>query len=293
MNTPSENEKYSKQPIMSTKRVNANDEIFDTHDTDDNAKASLPGLTDSRNNVNVMINDQISSTIILPMVRELAETTLSISAVINAYTITVSDPAGFVIGQHLRIINSAADRFYFGTILGIAASVITLDTQIDFIYVAGSEVTVSDTNMNVDGSSTPVIFTLRTGSPSIPSSVDITRMIFTCIADSPVDLSKFGDLAALTRGIAFRSNNGIQDNIFNIKTNAELAGIDFDFDPYAATNPAQGIDGFISRLTFAGQNRIGVALRVPCDGNLEMIIQDDLRLLTFLGVILEGHVVED
>ncbi|MCK5608417.1 hypothetical protein KAR91_41435 [Candidatus Pacearchaeota archaeon] len=241
----------------------------------------------------VNIQDQTTPTIILPMVHQLGLTTLSVDTVLNAYIATVTSVSGFVVGQHFRIINSAADRYYFGTILSIDGNNITLDTQMDFVYVAGSEITISNINMAVDGSVTPVIFTLRTGSPSIPSSVDMTRLIITCTTTTAVDLNKFGDLTALTRGLAFRRVDGVQSNIFNVKANKDLAGLAYDFQPYVASNPSQGIDGFACRLTFAGQNKIGVALRVDQYGNLEMIVQDDLTSLVSLVVMLEGHVVEE
>jgi hypothetical protein len=223
------------------------------------------------------------------MAQQLGLTTLSVDAVFNEYTVTVADATGFVVGQHFRIINSAADRFYQGTILGIATNVITLDSPMDFAYVDGSEVTISNINMAVDGSVTPVIFTLRTGSPSIPSSVDITRMIAICEADSAIDLSLFCNVPALTRGVLLRSTNGITDNIYTVKSNRDIAGVAFDFTPFVATNPSQGVDGFVTRLTFAGQSKIGVALRVAQDGNIEAWVQDDLTGLVFFSIILEGH----
>jgi len=241
----------------------------------------------------INIQDQTSPTLILPMVQQLGLATLSVDAVLNAYTVTVTSASGFAVGQHFRIINSAADRYYFGTILSIAANVITLDTQMDFVYVAGSEVTISNINMAVDGSVTPVIFILRTGSPSIPSSVDITQIHITCITATAVDLNKFGDLAALTRGLAFRRVNAARSNIFNVKSNKDLAGLASCFNPYTATNPVHGVDGFTSCIGFGGQGRIGVVLRIDQFGNLEMIVQDDLTLLTSLVVMLEGHVVID
>jgi hypothetical protein len=241
----------------------------------------------------VQIINQHTPTLILPMAQQLGTTTITADTVVNAYTITVASASGFAVGQHIRVVCEAIDRYYFGEILSINSLVITLDTPIDNIYCSGAEVTISNTNMAVDGSTTPVIFTLRTGTPSIPSEVDITKMLIICTCSTGVDLNKFGDLAALTKGVVFRSVNSEQFNIFNVKTNACLAAIAYDWTPYVATNPAQGINGFATELTFAGQNKIGVSLRVQSDGNLEMVIQDDLTDLVRLIVMLEGHVVLD
>lgn len=242
--------------------------------------------------LDVNVQDPITPPLILPMAQELASTTLALDAVVDAHSVTVTSPTGIVAGMHFRIINSAADRFYSGTVLSIAGSVVQLDTPIDFLYLAGSEVTISNINMAVNGSVTPVVFTLRTGAPSIPSDVDITRLLMVCECNSAVDLNKFGDLTALTRGLVFRETNDAIRNILNVKTNRDLVGIGYDWTPYTATNPAQGIDGFGWRLTFGGQSKIGTVLRITPTGNLQMIIQDDLTGLVSLIVILEGHSVQ-
>lgn len=254
------------------------------------------GAVDNAGHAESALQDQHTPLIMLPMVQKLVDAFLAVDAVVDAYTATVDDATGMVAGQHFRIINAAADKFYFGTILSIAAEVITLDTMIDFVYVSGSGVTTSNINMVVDGSGTPVVFTARTGAPSIPSDVDITRIIFQCITDSAVDLNKFGNLAKLTRGLALRFVDGDKDNIFNVKTNADLAGLAFDFTPYVASNPGQGVHGFIARLTFAGQNKIGVTIRIGPEDNLEMVVQDDLTFgspdIISLVCTIEGHVVQ-
>jgi hypothetical protein len=238
----------------------------------------------------VNIQDQTSSTLILPMVQELGADTLAADTVIFAYTVTVTSSAGMTIGDHFRIINALADRYYFGTILNIVGNVITVDTQIDYIYISGSEVTYSNENMNVDGSVTPIIFKLRTGAPSIPSSVDITRILIVSENNGANTLSKFGDIVGgITRGLTFRKVNSDVHNIFNVKTNADMAAIAYDWEPYTVLGA--GTEGFKMRLTFAGQDKIGVALRVGATGNLQMVVQDDLTSLDSLICIVEGHVV--
>jgi len=241
----------------------------------------------------VNIQDQTSPAIILPLVRKIGTTTTTAATVIGLYTFQVASVSGMVIGQHVRIINPSADKFYSGTILTINGLIITVDNPINYVLASGSEVTFSTTNMNVDGSVTPVSFRLRTGIPSIPSVIDVTRIIISCTTTSAVSLNKFGNLNPLTRGILFRRHNDEIFNIFNIKTNGELAGIAYDVTPWVASNPAQGTDGFSSRLTFADQEKMGVVLRIGSEGNLEMLVQDNLTSLTSFKVMVEGHVVVD
>lgn len=239
----------------------------------------------------VYIQDQTSPIIMLPMVQQLGLNTLAINAVVDEYTVELTDATGVTAGKHFRIINAAADRYYFGTILDVTGDIVTLDTPIDFAYVAGSEITWSNVNMVVNGSVTPVEFELRTGTPSIPSSVDITGLRMVCECTTPVDLSKFGNLGALTRGVVFRITNGTTHNIFNAKANRDLVNVSAQFDPYLATNPAHDVDGFVWDFSLKD---LGIAIRVDQYGNLTTMIQDDLTaggLLTSLTVWLEGHVV--
>jgi hypothetical protein len=260
--------------------------------------ASAEELEDALNGLiktattDVSIQDQTSATLILPLVQQLGASNLTVDAVMNTYDITVNSTVGMVIGQHFRIINTMGDRYYAGTILNIVGNVITLDNLIDFEYKATSEVTFGNINLAVNGSITPVHFHLRTGTPSIPAPIDITRIIMVCQCDTKVDLNKFGDLPALERGILFREESEATRNIFNIKTNAGLAGIGYDWTPYAASNPAQAVDGFSWRLTFGSAGKIGVVIRVDSDGQLGMIVQDDLTDLVSLFCVVEGHVVE-
>jgi len=239
----------------------------------------------------VNVQDPTTDTIIIPMAQLLGSSTLSIEAVIDTYEVTVASSSGMTVGDHFRIINLVGDRFYLGTILGISVNVITLDNLIDFEYVLGSETTYSNINLAVDGSVTPIHFHLRTGNPSTTTQVDITRMIMSAQCDTAVDLNKFGDLPALEKGLLFRISNGHQRNIFNIKSNAGLVSVGYDWTPYDASHPTQAVDGFAWRLTFAGQDKVVVVIRVESDGQLGMIVQDDLTDLVNLFVMLEGHIV--
>jgi hypothetical protein len=217
-------------------------------------------------------------------------------AVKGAYTITVTSTTGFIAGRYIILFDPASKNFSTYTQVGApAGSVITLDTPLDFAYPSGTFADTAITNMNVDGSGTARVFGLRgTGAPpGVDISVDITRIIFRCLTATAVDLTTFGDLAKLTRGLVLRKRNSVVENIFNVKDNGEIAGIMYDFSVAAATNPQQGVDGFTGRLTFGGQSKIGVVIRLPIGDDLELLVQDDIDGLTVLEVIAEGHIVED
>ena len=67
----------------------------------------------------------------------------------------------------------------------------------------------------------------------------------------------------------------------------------FDINVSQSINPAQGVDGFTARMTFAGQNKVGVAIRLPIGEDLEFIIQDDLTNIVTYEVVAEGHIVDE
>lgn len=245
--------------------------------------------------LDVKVQDQFTDTVILPLVRTLNSDTLAVAGVKNTRVITVTDGTKFTVGNHIRIFAPVSNRYMWATVTVKNVNVITLDNLLDYDYPLGAQVTINSTNLAVNGSVTPVHFHLRTGAPSIPSKIDITRMIIVCQTAGSVDLNKFGDLPALTNGLLFRKENGAtgeQRNILNAKSNADLAGLAYDWEPYSASNPAQGVDGFKWRLTFASQGKIGVVLRIDQFGQLGMIVQDNLSGLVSLNVMVEGHVVD-
>lgn len=216
------------------------------------------------------------------------------ATVINAYTITILDATDFIVGTYVVMYSTVIDRYYLGYVLEILGNVLTMDTPIDAVYPVGSIVGAAVTNMNVDGSGTPVVFGLRGAPVENPLNLtfDITRIIFSCITDSPCDLSTFGNLPKLLRGLVLRKRDGDYYNIFNCKSNGDIDGITLDLKIYAALNPAQGQDGFTARLTFAGQDKIGVVQRLAEGEDLEFLVQDDLTDITLLEVVAEGHIVD-
>lgn len=239
--------------------------------------------------------DQDSPTLILKFNKIESQTTLASKATTGQRDIVVSDATGIVTGKYLIIFSPPSNRVGFFYVTGVAGTTITLDSIIDYAYEAGSFVEAGITNMGVNGASTPQVFGLRgQGTPTgISQAVDVNKIRLSCQADSPVDLSKFGDLTALTRGLLIRHRrvDGTY-NVLNVKTNLEIGGVFDNWTPYAATNPAQGIDGFLATITFNGQENMSVVKRLETGEDLEIIIQDDLSGLTILDGYAEGHYVQ-
>lgn len=242
----------------------------------------------------VFVQDQTTPALIIKANKVVQQTTLAVTAVQDAYTVTLTDATGFTTSNSIILTSATGNRYFFADIIGVAGNVITLDSPIDYAFESGQLVSSVVTNMAVNGSTTPEVFGLRGAEPpsGIDLVVDVTRLIFTMKTDSPVSLATFGNLTRLTRGFLVRHVNGVKNKVFNVKDNAEIAQLMYDFTVYEATNPSQGQDGLVARLTFGGQSKIGVVIRVASLEDLHFIIQDNLSGLQLFEIIIEGHVVQ-
>lgn len=252
--------------------------------------------------VDTNAQDQTTDDIIVKFNKIANSTTLSSAGSIDDRTITLTSVTGEAAGKYIILFDPLGKRFTpFHQVGPAVGNVISLDGPLDFDYPSGTFVDLSDTNMAVDGSSTPQIFGIRgTGAPpGVDIDFDMTRIMFSCLTATAVDLSKFGDLDVLTNGLQLRQRNNRYKNSFNVKTNREIDAIfGLDFKPYSATNPVQGQHGFTARLTYAGMHKIGVSKRLPIGTDFESIVQDNLlaaqsggRQITLLEVYAEGHIV--
>lgn len=245
------------------------------------------------NFLNVFAQNSTSPLLIVKASNIVAETTTTTLSAVGDYIINVNSATGLALGQYMTIYNADSNRVYFGTVLAINVLAITLDTPLDFSFPIGSFVSSGIANMNVNGSVTPVIFGIRnpTGT-DIALKYDIHRLIFTCLANTTVDLSKFGDIiGGLTKGIVVRRVDGTYQNIFNAKTNAEMKNLMFDFEIQQVQGGQQ--DGFTCRITFNGKDKMGSVIRLGEQEDLQIIIQDDLSTLVSFTMISQGNEVTE
>ena len=241
----------------------------------------------------VTIGDQTTPTVILPLSKVNATTTLTAQETIYDTTIEVASATGFIDGAYIAITDAVNNRYYIGRQVGaIAGLVVSLNTPIDFSYPAGAQVTAGTTDWAVDGSVTPQIFSVRSGDVGIPAVGDITRIIFTCQTATQAELSDFGDIpGGLAKGIVLRAVNGVTFNVFTVTSNREMMGVMYDWDSITG-KAGSGDHGFKGRLTFAGQSKMGVAIRIAADEDLELIVQDNLSTLISCEAMAEGHIVQ-
>jgi len=195
---------------------------------------------------------------------------------------------GIIITDEIFLLDVLKNRSFYAIVIDVAGDAITIDRSLDLSYSAASTLgRIVNTNMAVDGSVTPRIFSARAGIIEL----DITRVIITMLSSSSMDDSRFGSLVALSNGLSFRLLNSFKKTIFNFKSNQEIKQFCYDVD-YSDKAPS-GQFGLSARITFAGQDKHGVTLRIGQDDYLQWIIQDNLEGLDALRIALMGHEVTD
>ena len=241
----------------------------------------------SLNDIRVL--DQTSQSIDFFFGRLDTLTTLAAQADPEDKTLTLTSATGFVDGTRLGIFSADdPDVIYLGDQIGApAGNVVAVDSPIDQTLPVTSAVAGVTTNMAVDGSSTTQVFQIGPVGAGSTSVVDITRIMGHLLDSTAMDDGKFGGISALTNGVVLRKNDGVMKNLWNVKTNADLELICFDFN-YSDKAPG-GQFGANFRNTFGGQGAHGVVLELLPGEYLEVLIQDDLTGLDEFRMMAQGH----
>jgi len=244
---------------------------------------------DTRGQLAVNVHDQTTRSLDFFFGRLDNATTLSVQADPDDTTITLTSTTGFVDGTVVGIFSADdTDITYLGTQIGApAGSVITLDTPIDQEMQINSAVAGVTTNMAVDGSSTTQVFQIGPVGVGSTLVVDITRIMGHILDSTVMDDGKFGGITALTNGIVLRHNNSVIHNLWNAKSNADLALLCYDFR-YADNAPG-GQYACNFRNTYGGQHTHGVVIELQPGDYLEVLIQDDLTGLDSFKMMAQGH----
>lgn len=217
-----------------------------------------------------------------------ADITLLETQTANTYAVTLSPGHNLNDGDSIAILEqNGTPEVYFGTVLDINGDILTLDTPLPYSFTTAATVFSYNNMMNVDGSVTPAIYSITN---FFPDSVDIVRFIFHITDETSMDDGKFGGIGGgLTRGIVLRKRlaSGQYINYFNIKNNGQFGELAYD-KSYDDKAPA-GVYGLTSRLTFGGQSKHGVVIRLDPGDSIELLIQDDLESLASFTAMVQGH----
>jgi len=234
----------------------------------------------------VFVQDQATEMLDLPFLQEkVTGLTLGANTVTDTRTIQLSAGHGLTTGNsagHIIELAHVVDgHFYQGEILSIAGDVLTVAPPMTDIYdIATTVIGTGNPNMvqdaatgvAIDGSVTPVIFTVK---PLPSQSGDITRIVIATTSSNPSDLSTFGGAPALPVGITLRvkRSNGTFKNLYTYRSNFDIAihaagDMEPPFEPKVTGNTLHGL---IARVTFNSQDKHGVVVRL--DGNIDEELQ--------------------
>ncbi len=253
---------------------------------------AIPIERSKSNNEGVAIYDQDQDTFPLDLyfLQEIDTQTLTVVPVIGTYDVTLASAAAASIGDVIELAcDLKGERFMQAEILNIVGNVVTMDTPVNCPYdIATTTVVISTREMNVDGSVTPQVFSIK---PLPQQKGDIIRAICIITDSSDMDFESFGGISGgLTRGIVLRKNNGngTYRNIANFKNNGDIEN--YAYDAKYFTNIGGGVRGFSARMTWNGKDKHGVVIRLEgvIDQSFEIVIQDDLTPLNSMRWIGQG-----
>lgn len=274
-------------PLLPVKLVNKVNGIFQSLSSTNRLPvevANVPGQ-----NLDVMIGDQTSPAINWYGHRDIATTALTNPVSIGDKTATLDSVAAInlVTGSNFLLITNGV-RFQFVTVLSLpGGNVINIDSPFTFAYQAGTTVIILNREINVNGSITPVTFHLTNPIPN--SYIDLTQIRIEIHSAAEPDDSLFGGIAALTNGVVIQAYiNGILAHIGNAKTNGGLTL----FTDIEYTAKAGG-GNYNTRISYyiAGQENMGVAVRLGYGDEIRIIVQDDLTSLLKIRMAGKGHFV--
>jgi hypothetical protein len=238
----------------------------------------------------VNVQDQATPPIDALFSQSISNFTISADAVASGittlnHTFTATAGHGIIVGDEIILLDTEAGRALQATVVAVAVNDITIDRPIDHSFAAADTLgRIVTSQMAVVGSLVaPQIFSIRAGdNPS-----DLTRFLITMLDDASMDDGRFGGLPALTNGLVLRIVNGFQKTMLNFKTNGDIKQFCYDLN-YASRAPS-GQFGLSARITYAGQDKHGVVLRIATGDVVQWVVQDDISALLSMRISAQGH----
>ena len=125
------------------------------------------------------------------------------------------DDTATVVGGHAITMYEGHTMFQ-SLVTAKTAGTISIAAPVDYAYTVGALVETGLWSMNVDGSTTPQIFSIKS-----PPEADICVHSINCsmLDASDMDDGRFGGMAALTNGALFRFIDGIEKNLAVVVNN--------------------------------------------------------------------------
>jgi len=144
--------------------------------------------------------------------------------------------------------------------------------------------------LSVDGSISPVEFTLE----DLPlTDLLLERVTFLIGANDLMDLSEFGNIPALVKGVEFQANPGTPaiNGSANLKTNGDTMLISSNVAAQAVK--INGITKSLIYGTWDFTETYNGNAPIILDKDLKIIIQDDLSGMDYFRVSCHGIILHD
>lgn len=256
------------------------------------------GIFTWQTSIDARVQDQTTELVDLYLSREIQALAITTNTSIDDTTVTVTTATEPTDGNIVCFKEWTA--FYQAKIITHSANGgnrdVNLDTPLDFAFTTSWGCSERSINMNVNGSGTPVIFSLSPagGAANEDLEWDVVRVIFSIECAGNPDGVKFGDIVwGLAKGVVLRTTDGVTKNIFNVKTNWEFADRCFDV---AYDDRAGGASDYFVRIrrTFGGQSKNGVVVRLEAktSDTIDVIVQDNLSTILDFRCIAQGHITD-
>lgn len=233
--------------------------------------------------IKVQLQDNNSELISVKLCRKLADIKLSSDTAIDQYVINLVAGHGVEAGNIICLRQDS--RYYQGVAVSVNVNAISLNEPLDYAFTTIANAYRSSDNMNVDGSSAPVIFSAV---PPPNTAWDIQQIILSIVDGTAMDDGKFGGISELPRGVVLRKKNGTYKNALYARSNGEFSvkGAKIQYNDRAGGTGVYGITVYTDM-----KDVFGTVIRVDADESdeIQLIVQDDLtELSSFLAVVC-GH----
>ena len=214
--------------------------------------------------------------------------TIAVAVTSGDTVIELADATDFSVGDTIQINNGNIETT-FPTITVIVTNTLTLDRPLDFSYDVGAEVEVVHTDLQTTAGTLalPISHVVM---PELGKIWQIHRIIVAMTHPAAATDDKFGSINALTNGVVLRANiNGQFGSFTNWKTNGDII-LDM-FDVTYSDKAGSSLFGTSGRGSFS---RIGATVRLDGDAGdyLEILVQDDITLLSSFFVNAQGYIEE-
>ena len=218
----------------------------------------------------------------------IATPVISSTASVGDIVIDVVSSTGVVAGHVITFYEGIS--MFQSIVVSTTATTITFASTIDFEYTADSLVEAGLWSMNVNGSVTTQVFSIK--APPL-AAIDVHTINLSMLDSSPMDDGLFGGITALAPedGLLFRFVNNITKNLALIINNLGIWEIGFTLD-YSEKAPA-GQYGLRARRDVPNINGVTVFINSGGESEFQIHIRSNLTDLDLVACTINGHLIVD